>query len=504
MLIDGPITTQTIDSSGEILDLKGLDISDFLDGKATANFEHNNDNADDVLGWFIYAKKIFGEQDCENERQRMFWEKVKTPFLYGVLELLDDTNHPGAIAVAAMLRYFKKKNEPVRIGMSIEGSTLERDGHILKRTVGRKVAITLRPCNKQCMLDVLPPERSDELFKKMESDHIQSFEIDSPILEKSEYLDKGAIRRLYGKFNPEKELSDEDKKNIYDWNKGTIDGDTNYSNVDQRSKLPDLFGQAKLRTFNKLSNKTDSRKNPKTGEREFLLHRQLSENEYNKFVNNYIYLNDKSHSSWTPAEKILQVGIHPKSQFEPDSYKKYNHIISAWIPESEIKTFLPQYGGLINKKPDWSTKREQEVIVKPGKSFKIHKIFKDSEENPLEWIWKKIYEAKSNKPFGKSEPNLIDEIKKDLLNLRKTLTAGMGNAAPSGLVGGSALSVEDKQNKKNINVLKSVIRDFQGRTKEDFKKAVKEALPDLSDKYVDHFVDLAEDLSLKKFNKRLY
>ena len=193
MLIDGPITTQTIDSSGEILDLKGLDISDFLDGKATANFEHNNDNADDVLGWFIYAKKIFGEQDCENERQKMFWEKVKTPFLYGVLELLDDTNHPGAIAVAAMLRYFKKKNEPVRSGMSIEGSTLERDGHILKRTVGRKVAITLRPCNKQCMLDVLPPERSDELFKKMESDHIQSFEIDSPILEKSEYLDKVTI-----------------------------------------------------------------------------------------------------------------------------------------------------------------------------------------------------------------------------------------------------------------------------------------------------------------------
>jgi len=80
----------------------------------------------------------------------------------------------------------------------------------------------------------------------------------------------------------------------------------------------------------------------------------------------------------------------------------------------------------------------------------------------------------------------------------------MGNAAPSNLVGGSALSVEDKQNKKNINVLKSVIRDFQGKTKEDFKKAVKEALPDLSDKYIDHFVDLAEDLSLKKFNKRLY
>jgi hypothetical protein len=37
---------------------------------------------------------------------------------------------------------------------------------------------------------------------------------------------------------------------------------------------------------------------------------------------------------------------------------------------------------------------------------------------------------------------------------------------------------------------------------EEIAKAVKEALPDLSDKYVDHFVDLAEDLSIKKFNKK--
>lgn len=281
MLIDGPITTQTIDSSGEILDLKGLDISDFLEGKATANFEHNNDNPGDVLGWFTYAKKIFKEADCENERQKMFWEKVKTPFLYGVLELLDDENHPGAVAVAAMLRHFKKKNEPVKIGMSIEGSTLERDGHILKRTVGRKVAITLRPCNKQCMLDVMPQEQTDSFLNKMESSKIQSFEIDSPILEEPLY-------------------------------------------------------------------------------------------------------------------------------------------------------------------------------------------------------------------------NLVHDIKKDLENLKKTLTAGMGNAAPSNLTGGSALSVEGLD-RTTRNTLKSVLRDWDRKT--PLRKVVKAALPNLSDKYVDHFVDLAEELSLKKSEK---
>lgn len=417
MLIDGPITTQTIDSSGEILDLKGLDISDFLDGKATANFEHNNDNADDVLGWFIYAKKIFGEQDCENERQKMFWEKVKTPFLYGVLELLDDSQHPGAIAVAAMLRYFKKKNEPVRIGMSIEGSTLERDGHILKRTVGRKVAITLRPCNKQCMLDVLPPERSDELFKKMESNHIQSFEIDSPILEKSDYLDKGAKG---------------------DWQK-------------EGYKIKNLPYKDFIKKFPKYS-------------------------ESNSLMPHHIVSNaDEIHYALSPDKKIighLAVKEHGPYLLPVDSFVKEEHRRKGIA--NELYSTAELYHGL---------------SLEPS----------DEQSSSAIALW-----SQTNRPFGKSEPNLIDEIKKDLLNLRKTLTAGMGNAAPSGLVGGSALSVEDKHNKKNINVLKSVIRDFQGRTKEDFKKAVKEALPDLSDKYVDHFVDLAEDLSLKKFNKRLY
>jgi len=396
MLIDGPITTQTIDSSGEILDLKGLDISDFLEGKATANFEHNNENPDDVLGWFTYAKKIFSEDDCENERQRMFWEKVKTPFLYGILELLDDSQHPGAVAVAAMLRYFKKKNEPVRIGMSIEGSTLERDGHILKRTVGRKVAITLRPCNKQCMLDVLPQERSDELFRKMESDRIRSFEVDSPILDKTEFLDKGAKG---------------------DWEKEGY----NISHKIDKDKI-------------------------------------------------YVFAHDKNQN------KAGQVTFIDKGNYIKNAPA---HI--AWVGEPHqrkgIATAMYQHAEKITGK---KTKRGM-----------------TTGEGPALW-------SQPNRPFGKSEFTLIDEIKQDLQILKKTLTAGMGNAAPSNLTGGSALATEDKQNKKNINVLKSVIRDFQGKSKDEFKKAVKEALPDLSDKYVDHFVDLAEDLSLKKFRKKLF
>lgn len=476
MLIDGPITTQTIDSSGEILDLKGLDISDFLDGKATANFEHNNDNADDVLGWFIYAKKIFSEADCENDRQRMFWDKVKTPFLYGVLELLDDASHPGAIAVAAMLRYFKKKNEPVKIGMSIEGSTLERDGHILKRTVGRKVAITLRPCNKQCMLDVLPQERTDELIQKMESDHIQSFEVDSPILEKSEFVKSSAensdIVKLY-------HITDKAKFKL----------NQNYSPIDNSISIEDRSGRKGIYTTPSVE----------------------------KWITNYGYARPFVAELHVPKSLMSEKNISGRwggEIFIPSEYFdkiKVHRVIPTDAHAREINgdDYGPFEEAILEEfdtgKP--ITNMVGETFKVPKATFRNYKYsgkdarkMSSDEIKQIKQHFKRGYKAY----FGKSEENLIDDIKQDLINLRKTLTAGMGNAAPSMLTGGSALATEDKRHKTNVNVLKSVIRDFQGKTKEDFKKAVKEALPDLSDKYVDHFVDLAEDLSLKKFKKRLY
>lgn len=400
MLIDGPITTQTIDSSGEILDLKGLDISDFLDGKATANFEHNNDSPENVLGWFTYAKKIFNEADCETERQKMFWDKVRTPFLYGVLELLDDENHPGAVAVAAMLRHFKKKNEPVRIGMSIEGSTLERDGHVLKRTVGRKVAITLRPCNKQCMLDVMPQEQTDSFLNKMESSKIQSFEVDSPILEKIDFLNKNYNEKILG----------EDSGFFTE----VIGEDNDMIEIEAT--------------------------HPKTGKRVGY----ITVDKYHPEDNSYAMVGDAEVS-----EKYRNNNIGTDLYTHASNYLK--------------KPLKPNYD------------------AQPA-ALRIHEKYKP-------------YKTKINK----SEFTLINDIKKDLQNLKKTLTAGMGNAAPSNLVGGSALSVEglDRTTK---NTLKSVLRDWDRKT--PLKKVIKAALPDLSDKYVDHFADLAEDLSLKKNKKQ--
>lgn len=275
MVIDGPITSQVIDSSGETLHLKGLDIADFNDGKAFLNFEHDNDMAENILGKFISAKKIFKASDCDNDRQRLFWDQLKVPFLYGVCELFDDEGHPGAVAAAAILRYFKKRNEKVMVGFSIEGSTLERNGNDLLRTVGRRCAWTLKPANHSCWVDVLGESGID--VKKYESGFGEgvTVEVDTAIL---------------------------------------------------------------------------------------------------------------------------------------------------------------------------------------------------------------------------SDTGMDDEIKKALETLKKTLTAGVGNVAPSNLTGGAALSPEFIAKKKNK--IKAIIRDWN-RTR-PLKEVIKAAMPEISDQYVDHFVDIAEDLALKK------
>lgn len=181
---DGVATSEHIDSSGEVLWLKGHDISDFNEGKGVFNFEHENSRPDDIIGKVVSAKKIFTKKDCDNDRERKFWDLTKKPFLYVVGELFDDELHPGSIALAAMMRHYAKNAEKILVGMSIEGQTLDREGQNLNRTIGRRIAMTLRPCNKACVADILhDPSTKDfveKSFGKTESKKL--IEVDNIIL----------------------------------------------------------------------------------------------------------------------------------------------------------------------------------------------------------------------------------------------------------------------------------------------------------------------------------
>lgn len=170
MLLDGVFASEAIDSSGEILDIKGLDTTDFDEGKGLANYEHKDSSGDsngqEIVGKVIYSRKIFKESDCTSDRERLFWSRTKVPFLYGVVRLYDGAGHDGAKSLAASVRDSVANEEPIILGFSIEGSTLERKENRLLNTVARKVALTYKSCNKQAVSGVLADPHAPAGFDK--------------------------------------------------------------------------------------------------------------------------------------------------------------------------------------------------------------------------------------------------------------------------------------------------------------------------------------------------
>lgn len=177
MIIDGIAASEAIDTSGEILDVEGADISDLENGYGVINYEHRGDkdngaSANDIIGAVTFAKKIFSKDDAETDREKMYWEKIKLPFVYIKAELFNDEGHPGAIAAAALIRYYNRRKLPVLARFSVEGSTLEREGNTLKRTLARRVALTIKPANRSCYSGVIsdseqPEEVSKDTLKEL-------------------------------------------------------------------------------------------------------------------------------------------------------------------------------------------------------------------------------------------------------------------------------------------------------------------------------------------------
>jgi hypothetical protein len=195
--IHGIAASENIDSSGEVVSIVGMDISS-LDKTGVFNWEHDQATGpngekltiklpSNVVGKILKAKKIFSEQDCEDEHQLYFWNKIKTPYLYVMGELLDDYKD-SAKEVAGMFRYDadrQNQNEHDIIGFSIEGNNLKKEGMTITRSIARKLTITTGPCNKACVAEIMPDQGEsqikddiDSIFKSEESFDIQLFKSD--------------------------------------------------------------------------------------------------------------------------------------------------------------------------------------------------------------------------------------------------------------------------------------------------------------------------------------
>lgn len=181
--IDGIAASENIDSSGERIQIAGMDISSLAkDGVFT--YEHEAATGpkgekitvkmpEQTVGKILKAKKIFSDKDCEDERETYFWEKCQTPYIYIMGELFDDYTD-AARDLAGKFRYDadrKDQNERTVMNFSIEGAYINKQGIEVTRSVARKCTITVMPCNKAARAEMIPAQGSakkgdvDSLFK---------------------------------------------------------------------------------------------------------------------------------------------------------------------------------------------------------------------------------------------------------------------------------------------------------------------------------------------------
>ena len=185
----GVAAAQSLDKSGEIVDIKGLDISS-LASTGIVNYEHKSDIPGQICGKILTAKKIFNKADCSNDNEIYFWNKTKNPFVYITAELLDDYCQSGKDA-AGILKYDydkKEQNKNAILGFSIEGSEIPNsrgsNKMVVSRGIARKTTLTSAPCNSQCVAELLvkAPKSQikddfEEIFKS-EANAIEMFKSD--------------------------------------------------------------------------------------------------------------------------------------------------------------------------------------------------------------------------------------------------------------------------------------------------------------------------------------
>ena len=180
VILEGVFASEVPDTSGEVIMVKGMDID--LLPNAPVNTEHitpesvegsseipdNFKGFQSIIGRVVSAKKILSEDDCDTDGERKAWKEIKRPLLYGQIEIFDGNDAPeNAKAAAALARMYNNIEDGPRLGLSVEGSTLKRNGNLLEKTVIRAMAATLKPCNRTAFIDLVKDDAMPVVTKSM-------------------------------------------------------------------------------------------------------------------------------------------------------------------------------------------------------------------------------------------------------------------------------------------------------------------------------------------------
>lgn len=130
-LIRGYASTEDSDRQGECLVQKGLDIGDFVN-HGYFNYDHDNSI---ILGYPLPTCRV---------DDHGLW--VEGELLKGI---------PQADRIWELAKALKKSKAPRRIGFSVEGKVLQREGSRVTKAKIYNVAITTNPVNTNCTWDAV-------------------------------------------------------------------------------------------------------------------------------------------------------------------------------------------------------------------------------------------------------------------------------------------------------------------------------------------------------------
>lgn len=129
--IKGYASNSTTDRQDESLVQKGLDISDFVN-HGYFNYDHDNSI---ILGYPLPTCRV---------DERGFY--VEGELLKGI---------PMADKIWELAKALKKSNAPRKVGFSVEGKVVKRNGNKIEKAKIYNVAITTNPVNPTCTWDAV-------------------------------------------------------------------------------------------------------------------------------------------------------------------------------------------------------------------------------------------------------------------------------------------------------------------------------------------------------------
>jgi GNAT superfamily N-acetyltransferase len=205
------------------------------------------------------------------------------------------------------------------------------------------------------------------------------------ITEENKDLQKGSLQRR-NPFNPLSKENETTQTKQRMW--------THEEMSEMRDSLPKMEGAARLRALNKLAAKTHVRKDPKTGERLFLMHRGMGREEYkgaHDHKNGYTKYEIGERTSWTPKYDVPY-----------DFATAGGGVVSAWIPESSIIHSLNQFNsptqeGIENRNKPFGPKKPNGRKEAGGRSI--------TERDEDEFI------VQHDRPFLHADKDFIDKLK---------------------------------------------------------------------------------------------